>query len=135
MQAIMNRAIVMAALLSAGCAERAPAQEFELPKQDARQIAKAIISAAHPTATNAALLKFDVTKDKEKKDRYTVSMKIEFYGKISNRRYVGDAELRIQISGTEREVLDLSFADNDPIPVNETNLRKLKTQLNELLNP
>ena len=114
-------------------ASTAPAADLAISAKDAQMIAKSTVSAAHPTGERPALLKHALSKDEDRENRYTLTLRAEYYGALSGKRYVADIEIKFDTAGTKLEVLEIDYSDNNFIPANEGNLRSLKRTFNERL--
>ncbi len=95
------------------------------------EVGKAVIKAAHPTAQKIELVKYEIVKVKDKENRIELSLKMEYFGVVSNKKYVGDTVIKIDISGKESwEALSLDYVDNNNLPQNRKNLQELIKKLN-----
>src|SRR5579885_1805605 len=89
----LPKVLACAVVLALAPVGAARGDEFELSKSDAQLIGKAITNHAHPTGDNPAYLKHTISKDKA--NRYTISMKTEYYGAFTGKRYVAEIEIKI----------------------------------------
>ncbi len=90
----------------------------------------AVTKAAHPTGENPSLRKYKITEPKE--SRIKIVLEVQYKGTLTGNLYFGEAV--IVIDRKEKEVLKLDFTDlNNSIPPNDNNLRRVKSQLEKLI--
>jgi hypothetical protein len=93
-------------------------------------VGKAIVKAAHTTAKKIELVKYEYTKPKA--DRTHLTIKMEFRGAVSNKRYLADIVVKIDSSNKDAwEVLNIEYSDNDNVPHNEKKIQELIKQMNK----
>ncbi len=132
--------ILTAALLAAlALVARARATDEDLSfkkrgteeKQLAARVGEAIVKAAHHTARKVQLVKYEYTHPKT--NRTELGLKMEYFGAVSDKRYVAD--IIVKIDSTDKnawEVLDIDYSDtNAAIKPNEKKIRELIRQFNK----
>lgn len=93
-------------------------------------VGKAIVKAAHTTAKKIELVKYEYTKPKA--DRTHLTIKMEFRGAVSNKRYVADILVKIDSSNKDAwEVLNIDYTDNNNIPHSEKKVQALIKKFNK----
>jgi len=86
-------------------------------KQFMAQVGTAVIGAAHPTGKKVGLIKYEINPEKGKEGRAELLLKMEFYGVLTNKKYVADITIKVDVSNKDAwEVLNIDYTDNDPIP-------------------
>jgi hypothetical protein len=140
---VIHRGLMGAALLSGltlgGPVERTQANDEDISfRKRAREekrfvaaVGEAIVKAAHGTARKIALLKYDYSHPKP--NRTELTLKMEYSGAVTGKRYVADIVLKIDSSDKEAwEVLNIEYADtNAGIKHNEKKVQELIKQLNK----
>lgn len=95
------------------------------------ELGKAVIKAAHPTAQKIDLVKYEIIKVKDKENRSEINLRIEYFGVVSNKKYLGDAIIKVDTSGKDGwEALNIDYVDNNNLPINRKNLQELIKSLN-----
>jgi hypothetical protein len=96
-----------------------------------RDVGIAIIKAAHGTAKKADLLKYEFSDPKA--GRKDLTLKMEYYGAITGKRYVADIVVKIDSSNKDAwEALNIEYADtNVGIKHNETKVQDLIKKFNQ----
>jgi hypothetical protein len=100
-------------------------------KRFVRSVGTAIVKAAHGSAKKIDLIKYDYNEPK--KGRTDLTIKMEYYGAVSNKRYVADILVKIDSSDKESwEVLNIEYTDNNTaIKHNDRKIQELIKQLNK----
>ena len=95
------------------------------------ELGKAVIKAVHPTAQKIEMIKYEIVKVKDKENRSEVNLKMEYFGVISNKKYLGDAVIKVDTSSKDGwEALNIDYVDNNNLPLNRKNLQELVKSLN-----
>ncbi len=90
----------------------------------------AIVKAAHKTAKKIDLLKYEYSKPKANRTELTVKM--EYHGAVSGKRYVADIVVKIDSSNKDAwEVLNIEYTDSNTVPHNEKKIQELIKELNK----
>jgi hypothetical protein len=91
----------------------------------------AIVKAAHGTAKKADLIKYEITEPKA--GRKELTMKMEYYGAVTGKRYLADITVKVDSSNKDAwEVLNIDYADtNVGIKHNETKIQDLIKEFNK----
>jgi hypothetical protein len=99
-------------------------------KRFVAKVGEAIIKAAHQTAKNIGYLKHEYTFPKPNRTELTIKM--EYHGKVTNKRYVSDIVVKIDSSNkNDWEVLNIEYADsNTTIKHNEQKVQNLIKEFN-----
>ncbi len=93
------------------------------------ELGKAVIKAVHPTAQKIVMIKYEIVKVKE--NRSEINLKMEYFGVVSNKKYIGDAVIKVDTSSKEGwEALNIDYVDNNNLPLNRKNLQELIKSLN-----
>lgn len=94
-------------------------------------LGKAVIKAVHPTAQKIVMIKYEIVKVKDKENRSEINLKMEYFGVVSNKKYIGDAVIKVNTSSKEGwEALNIDYVDNNNLPLNRKNLQELIKSLN-----
>jgi hypothetical protein len=90
-----------------------------------------LAKAAHKTARKIELLKYEYTKPRANRTELTVRM--EYHGAVSGKRYVADIVFKIDSSNKDAwEVLNIDYTDNNStVPHNEKKIQELIKQMNK----
>ncbi|PHX62960.1 MAG: hypothetical protein DWI08_03145 [Planctomycetota bacterium] len=95
------------------------------------ELGKAVIKAVHPTAQKIVMIKYEIVKVKDKENRSEINLKMEYFGVVSNKKYIGDAVIKVDTSSKEGwEALNIDYVDNNNLPLNRKNLQELIKSLN-----
>lgn len=95
------------------------------------ELGKAVIKAVHPTAQKIVMVKYEILKVKDKENRSEINLKMEYFGVVSNKKYIGDAVIKVDTSSKEGwEALNIDYVDNNNLPINRKNLQELIKSLN-----
>jgi hypothetical protein len=99
-------------------------------KRFVRAVGVAIVKAAHGTARKIDLIKYD--NSEPKKGRTDLTIKMEYYGVATNKRYLADIVVKIDSSNKDAwEVLNIDYADNNgAIKPNDRKIQELIRKLN-----
>jgi hypothetical protein len=93
-------------------------------------VGTAIVKAAHKTARKVELLKHEYTKPRA--NRTELTMRMEYHGAVSGKRYVADIVVKIDSSNKDAwEVLNIDYSDNNTVPHNEKKIQELIKKMNE----
>jgi hypothetical protein len=93
-------------------------------------VGTAVIKAAHGTGRKIALVKYEFTTPKANRTELTVKM--EYHGLISGKRYVADIVIKIDSSDKNAwEVLNVEYTDNNNIPANTKKIQDLIKDFNK----
>jgi hypothetical protein len=93
-------------------------------------VGTAIVKAAHKTAKKIDLLKYEYSKPKA--NRTDLTLKVEYHGAVSGKRYVADIVVKIDSSNKDAwEVLNIDYADNNSVPHNEKKIQELIKEMNK----
>lgn len=94
-------------------------------------LGKAVIKAVHPTAQKIVMIKYEIVKVKDKENRSEINLKMEYFGVVSNKKYIGDAVIKVDTSSKDGwEALNIDYVDNNNLPLNRKNLQELIKSLN-----
>lgn len=95
------------------------------------ELGKAVIKAVHPTAQKIVMIKYEIVKVKDKENRSEINLKMEYFGVVSNKKYIGDAVIKVDTSSKDGwEALNIDYVDNNNLPLNRKNLQELIKSLN-----
>ena len=95
------------------------------------ELGKALIKAVHPTAQKIEMVKYEIVKVKDKENRSEINLKMEYFGVVSNKKYLGDAVIKVDTSSKDGwEALNIDYVDNNNLPINRKNLQELVKSLN-----
>ena len=91
----------------------------------------AIVKAAHKTAKKIELVKYEYGKPKTNRTELTIKM--EYHGAVSGKRYVADIVVKIDSSNKDAwEVLNIEYVDtNAGISANMKKIQELIKELNK----
>jgi len=93
-------------------------------------VGTAIVKAAHKTAKKIELAKHEYSKPKANRTELTIKM--EYHGAVSSKRYVADIVVKIDSSNKAAwEVLNVDYADNNTVPYNGKKIQELIKQMNK----
>lgn len=93
-------------------------------------VGTAIVKAAHKTARKVELVKHEYAKPRANRTELTIKM--EYRGAVSGKRYVADVVVKIDTSNKDAwEVLNIEYSDNNNVPHNEKKIQELIKQLNK----
>src|SRR5215469_15632040 len=93
-------------------------------------VGTAIVKAAHKTAKKIELVKHEYSRPKTNRTELTIKM--EYHGAVSGKRYVADIVVKIDSSNKAAwEVLNIDYADNNTVPYNEKKIQELIKQMNK----
>ena len=99
-------------------------------KRFVRTVGTAIVKAAHKSAKNIELVKYEYTKPKA--NRTDLSIKMEYHGAVSDKRYVADIVVKIDSSNKDAwEVLNIEYTDNNNIRHNIQKIQDLIKEMNK----
>jgi hypothetical protein len=100
-------------------------------KRFVRSVGIAIVKAAHTTAKKMDLISYELKKPKD--GRTDLGIKMEYYGAVTNKRYVAEILVKIDSSNKDAwEVLNIEYSDNNPtIKHNERKIQELIKQMNK----
>lgn len=99
-------------------------------KNFVRAVGTAIIKAAHHTGKKIDLLKYEYSEPKAGRKELTIKM--EYHGAVSGKRYVADIVVKIDVSNKDAwEVLNIDYADTNTIKHNENNIQDLIKKMNK----
>lgn len=95
------------------------------------RVGDAIVHAAHMTSKKRELLKFAFTNPKP--NRTELAIKMEYYGAVTNKRYVADIVVKIDSSNKDAwEVLNIEYADtNTGVAENVKKIQELIKDMNK----
>jgi hypothetical protein len=125
---IRGAATLAAVLLLAGTARAADDISFKKrgdgEKLFVTHVGEAILHAAHTTAKKPALLKVNRTE---------LSVKMEYYGAVTGKRYVAEIVVKIDSSNKDAwEVLNIEYADtNTGVTANLKKIQELIKEMNK----
>jgi hypothetical protein len=124
----------LALLLAAGPARADDDVSFkkhvEAEKRFVTAVGKAVVKAAHGTGKKAALVKYEFTKPKP--NRTELVLKMEYYGLVSDKKYVADIVIKIDSSNKDAwEVLNIDYTDNNTMAYNAKKVQELIKRLNK----
>lgn len=95
------------------------------------EIGKSIIKAVHPTAQKIEMVKYEIVKVKDKENRSEINLKMEYFGVVTNKKYIGDAIIKVDTSSKDGwEALNIDYVDNNNLPLNRKNLQELVKAFN-----
>jgi hypothetical protein len=95
-------------------------------------VGEMVVTAAHPTGKRVGFVRHELKDDPKKENRKVLIIKMEYFGAITGKRYVSDIELKIEVTKTGWEVLDIDYSDNNNIKPSLENIAQLKKKLNKL---
>ncbi len=99
-------------------------------KRVVRAVGTSIVKAAHKTAKKIELDKYEYTKPKA--NRTELSIKMEYHGAATNKRYVADIVVKIDSSNKDAwEVLNIEYSDNNNVPHSAQRIQDLIKRLNK----
>lgn len=99
-------------------------------KRFVRTVGTAIIKAAHKSAKKIDLVKYEYTKLKA--DRTNLTIKMEYHGVVSDKRYIADIVVKIDSSNKDAwEVLNIDYTDNNNIRHNVQKIQDLIKEMNK----
>lgn len=120
------------------CASLACAQDEDISfkkrgnqeKRFVRTVGVAIVKAAHGTARKIDLIKYDTSEPK--KGRTDLTIKMEYYGAATNKRYLADIVVKIDSSNKDAwEVHNIDYSDNNgSIKHNDRKIQELIRKMN-----
>jgi hypothetical protein len=95
------------------------------------RVGEAIIKAAHGTGKKIALLKYEFSEPKANRKELTIKM--EYYGIVTGKRYVADIVVKIDVTNKDAwEVLNIEYADtNTGISANVKKIQELIKEMNK----
>jgi hypothetical protein len=90
-----------------------------------------IVKAAHCTAQEPRLLRYEVTSPKQYRATYTLTM--EYYGWMSGRRYVATIDVHMDTLG-HNEAMRVDYSDNNPFfSASASKLARVVHQINNVI--
>jgi hypothetical protein len=91
----------------------------------------AVVKAAHGTAKKIDLL--DYSYKETKPGRKDLTIKMEYYGAVTNKRYVADVVVKLDVSNKDAwEVLNIEYSDNNTgVKHNERKIQELIKRFNQ----
>lgn len=99
-------------------------------KRFVRAVGTAIVKAAHKSGKKIELVKYEYTKPRA--NRTELSIKMEYHGVVSDKRYVADIAVKIDSTNKDAwEVLNIEYADNNNIKHNTQKIQDLIKELNK----
>jgi hypothetical protein len=99
-------------------------------KQFVTNVGEAVIKAAHGTGKKPALVKHEYTTPKPNRTELTIKM--EYFGAVTKKRYVADIVLKIDTTNKDAwEVLNIDYSDNNTVKFNATKVQELIKQFNK----
>jgi hypothetical protein len=100
-------------------------------KNFVKAVGTAIVKAAHKTAANIDLVKYEYTEPKP--NRKELAIKMEYKGAVTKKRYVADITVKIDATNKDAwEVLNIDYVDtNSAIKHNENKIQDLIKVLNK----
>ncbi len=99
-------------------------------KRFVRSVGTAIVKAAHKTAKKIDLVKYEYTKPKA--NRTDLSLRMEYHGAVSDKRYVADIVVKIDSTNKDAwEVLNIEYTDNNNIKHNIKKIQDLIKEMNK----
>jgi hypothetical protein len=128
--AVLAGLFVCSTLLAAADEDISFKRRGDEEKRFVRTVGTAIIKAAHKTSKKIELVKHEYTKPKA--NRTDLTMKMEYHGAVSGKRYVADIVVKIDSSNKDAwEVLNIEYSDNNNVPFNEKKIQELIKQMNK----
>jgi hypothetical protein len=94
-------------------------------------VGEKIVNAAHPTGKRVGYVRHELKDDPKKENRKLLNIKMEYFGAVTGKRYVTEIDIKIEVSRTGWEVLDIEYSDNNNIKANLVNIQALKKKLNQ----
>lgn len=93
-------------------------------------VGESILKAAHPTGRKRALVDYRVSSPKANRTELTIKM--EYYGLASNKKYLADITLKIDSTDKNAwEVLNIDYVDNNNLPANVKKIQELIKDFNK----
>jgi hypothetical protein len=112
-------------------AQSAESQAESLSKSDVAAMGHLVIKAAHFTAQEPRLIRYEVANPKTFRATYTLTM--EYYGILSGKRYVATIDIHMDTLGNN-EAMRVDYSDNNPyFSANASKLNRVVHQINNVL--
>ncbi len=93
-------------------------------------VGEAIVKAAHHTGKKRALLDYKITSPKANRTEMTIKM--EYFGAVSNKKYVANITVKIDSTDPKSwEVLNIDYTDNNNIAANLKKIQELIKEFNK----
>ena len=93
-------------------------------------VGEAIIKAAHPTGRKRDLVKYEFLTPKPNRTELTIKM--EYYGLVSSKKYVADITVKIDSTNKDAwEVLNIDYVDNNNVSANFKKIQELIKTFNK----
>jgi hypothetical protein len=90
----------------------------------------AVVKAAHPTAKKIDLIEYKYTNPKP--NRTDLTLKMEYHGKATNKRYVATIVVKIDSGNKDAwEVLNIDYSDNNNVPYGAKRVQELIKTFNK----
>ena len=89
-----------------------------------------VVHAAHPTGQKVGYVKHELKDDPKKENRKNLTLKMEYFGKLTGKRYLSEIEIKIDTGKTGWEVIDIEYTDNNTIKPSLENIQAVKKKLN-----
>jgi hypothetical protein len=139
MSGIHKRLVSGASILSLALLFASPASLWAdnaeaLSNTEVAAMGHLVVKAAHFTGQNPRLVRYEVTGTKPNRATYILTM--EYYGKVTGRRYLATIDIHMDTQGSTMEALRVDYADNNVIPASFSKLARVVHQINNVLgNP
>jgi hypothetical protein len=104
-----------------------PVQAAKIDNKLAAILGKDIINAAHPTAKNPKLVKWNTKKDDN--NRLMLNLEMTYDGAISKTTYKAKITVTIDATKEPPTVLDLKYTDDNRIPASKKKLKAVQTEV------
>jgi len=103
----------------------------KIDKKLASILGKNVVEAAHPTAKDISMIDYKEAIPKE--GRLVLNIKMKYYGKVSDTKYLADVKITIDNSSQPPKVLDVSYSDDNKIPASKSKLKNVESELTRKL--
>lgn len=99
-------------------------------KRFVAMVGEAILKVAHPTGKKRALVDYKITAPKAGRSELTIKM--EYYGLVSAKKYVADITIKLDSTDPKSwEVLNIDYVDNNNVPANVKKIQELIKDFNK----
>jgi len=102
----------------------------DMEKRFVTAVGEAIVKAAHSTGRKPTLVKYEITTTKPNRTEMTIKM--EYHGLATNKRYVADITVKIDSTNKDSwEVLNIDYVDNNTLGANVKKVQELIKTFNK----
>ena len=126
--------VICAATVLLARAGAATADDTKLREEKlATVLGETVVNAVHPTGKKVGYLKHELTDDGQKPNCKILKVKMQYFGAVTEKKYVADIEIEIQIGIAEWEVIRIDYRDNNTsTKYNQENIQQVKRKLGAL---